>query len=127
MTFVIKTRGTPSPVIAAEYYCDEHHRFDLDVQRNAAGDAPDEQPCPDCGAAAILCISAPFGKVRAIEAVKGGWAKPERPTWTDTRNIGDGQALYDWHDDRAKVWERKRQEDVVKFAREHNERVRSDD
>jgi hypothetical protein len=56
--------------------------------------------------------------VRALEAVKGKWEKPARATYTDTRNLGEGQPLHEWKEDRAKVWEEKRKADVMKFARE---------
>lgn len=141
MTFAIKVRGAPTATIAAEYYCEEHGRFELDVERTAAGDAPDAVPCPftvevaqlhpdtgeylvemSCGLPAIWCISAPLARVRKIEAVKGKSQKPERETWTDTRSLGEGQPLYEWKEDRAKVWEEWRKKDVMRFAKEHHER-----
>lgn len=126
MTFKIIIRGSPTPTTIADYYCEEHGRFELEVARTDQGDAPDVMPCPACGLPSVWCISAPLTRVNPIEAVKGKWAKPERPTYTDTRNLGEGQPLHEWREDRAAVWERKRKEDVVRFAREHNERVRGD-
>ncbi len=139
MSFTIKIRGAPTSTVAAEYFCEQHGRFELDVDRNDAGDAPDVIPCPvelvveseldapTCGLPATYCISAPMTRVRKIEAVnKGKWQKPEHKTWTDTSAIAEGQPLYEWKEDRAKVWEEKRKQDVVNFAREHNERVRGD-
>jgi hypothetical protein len=90
-------------------------------------DPPDEMSCPDgCGLRSPWVISSPLTRVNPIEAVKGKWTKPERKTYTDTRNLGEGQPLHEWREDRAKIWEEKRKEDVVRFAREHNERVRGD-
>lgn len=130
MPFVIKMRSEGrTRMVAAEYHCDLHGRFELDVERNDQGDAPDTIPCPigTCGGPAVYCISAPMTRVRNIEAaVKGKWQKPERKTWTDTSALGEGQPLYEWKEDRDKVWEEKRKEDVVRFAREHNERVGGD-
>lgn len=135
MSFIRKYRGAPTATIAAEYECEVHGRFEIDVERDPNGDAPDVIPCPvlqpgsdiddmPCGRAAIWCISAPLARVRRIEAaVKGKWQKPEFKTWTDTSAIAEGQPLYEWKEDRAKVWEEKRRQDVVDFAREHNERV----
>ncbi len=140
MTFIRKYRSEGrTKTIAAEYECPEHGRFELDVERNDAGDAPDVIPCPcaapqcvdegcehpyTCGQPAEWRISSPMTRVRKIEAVsKGKSEKPEFKTWTDTRNIGEGQPLYEWREDREKIWEEKRKQDVVNFAREHNERV----
>ena len=127
MTFKITIRGSPSPTIAAEYECPEHGRFELDVERSKSGDAPDMIACPihpDCGLLAIWCISSPLCRVRKVEAMtRGKWQKPERSPWTDTSAIAEGQPLYEWKEDRARIWEEKRKEDVVRFARENNERV----
>lgn len=144
MTFKITVRGTPTPTTIADYHCPIHGRFEMTVERTPEGDAPDEVRCQSpivppfpvadrdsnqdlvfvqCVEVATWCISAPLARVNKVEAVKGKWQKPERKTWTDTRNLGEGQALYDWKEDRAKVWEEKRKQDVVNFAREHNERV----
>lgn len=76
-----------------------------------------------CDRTAELRICAPLTRVNPIEAVKGKSQKPERKTWTDTRNIAEGQPVYEWKEDRAKIWEEKRKQDVYDFAREHNERV----
>lgn len=136
MTWIIKIRSEGrTKTVAADYECPLHGRFDLDVERNDAGDAPDVIPCPitvgnletgekvPCGIRAEYRISAPLARVNPLEAIKGRSQKAERKTWTDTTAVGEGQPLYDWHEDRAKIWEEKRKEDVVKFAREHNESV----
>lgn len=135
MSFTVKIRSAGrTKVIAAEYYCEEHGRFERDVERDENGDAPDVIPCvfleneeqdpgEPCPHVAIWCISSPMARVRKLEAVKGKWQKPERKTWTDTSAIGEGQALYDWKEDRAAIWEERRKEDVMAFAREHNERL----
>lgn len=72
-----------------------------------------------CGITSPYVISAPArAKVRSVEAVRGGYERPERPTWTDTTNLGEGQTLEDWQDDRAKVWEREREREVMQMAKE---------
>lgn len=133
MTFVIKTRGARGTMLV-DYECPTHGRFEALVQRDENGDPPETQPCSHrtfegyappapCNLVAEIRICPPLARVNPIEAVKGKWQKPERKTWTDTRNLGEGQPLYDWKEDRAKVWEEKRKQDVYDFAREHNERV----
>ena len=118
MSFTIRIRGTPSRVTCAEYLCPAHGRFALDVER-VDGDPPDAVPCPACALISIWVISAPLGKVQRVSAVRGRWTKPELPTYTDTRNVGEGQPLYEWKEDRAKVWEERRKADVMRFAKEH--------
>lgn len=146
MSFTIKVRGAKTRTIAAEYYCEEHGRFELDIERTVGGDAPDTVPCPFvveeqrpyvyhtdedgtehvcyqdalCEEPATWCVSAPLARVQKVTAaVKGKWQKPERATWTDTSNIAEGQPLYDWKEDRAKVWEEERKKDVMRFQKEH--------
>lgn len=64
-------------------------------------------------------ISAPgIARVRKVEAHRGGYQKPEHETWTNTENLGEGQDLDDWKDDRAKVWERERERQAMEMARE---------
>lgn len=136
MTWLVKVRSEGrTKTIAAEYECPEHGRFELDVERDDNGDAPNTINCPievpaggveleyvECGAVAEWRISSPLARVNRIEAIKGKSQKPERKTWTDTTAIGEGQPLYEWREDRAKIWEEKRKEDVMAFAREVHER-----
>ena len=122
MAFTIKIRGAPSRVISAEYLCPTHGRFALDVERDANGDPPEWVHCAypfDGAAGPVRCteacqwvISAPLGKVKAWEVVRGGWQKPERETWLDTRNLGEGQELDDWREDRRKIRDRQREREL---------------
>ena len=134
MTFVVKHRGAPAtPFTFADYECPAHGRFEREVERDANGDPPATVECGHprdtiwgrvyCTNIAEYCISAPLVRVRKVEAVRGKWERPERPTFTDTRNLGEGQSLADWKADRAKVWEEKRKQDVIRFARENNENL----
>lgn len=146
MTWKLTVRGSPDRPIAAEYLCPLHGRFALDVERDANGGPPAEMPCPDdcspvpgasidyssampldlmvgppevCGIVSPYVISKQaVTKVRAVEVVRGGYQNPERPTWTDTTNLGEGQDLDDWHDDRDKVWERHREDEVVRMTKD---------
>lgn len=143
MTWTLKHKRSDRPMVA-EYLCPVHGRFELTVERDANGDPPDEVPCPDdnapgpgasidyftamnlgldegqpeyCGLTSPFAISAPgYCKVKNVEAARGGYQKPERPTWTDTTNLGEGQDVDDWWDDRAKVWERQRESEIKELA-----------
>ncbi len=135
-TWRIVTRGAPTPTIAAEYICPVHGRFRVDVARDANGEAPAEALCsailrartpdglgdfsvhayqttedprPRCGRPSSFAISAPRAKVKTVEAVRGGYQKPDASTWTNTENLGEGQDYDDWVADRDKVWEADRE------------------
>lgn len=70
-----------------------------------------------CGLTSPFAISAPgYCKVKNVEAVRGGYQKAERPTWTDTTNLGEGQDPDDWWDDRAKVWDRQRESEIKELS-----------
>lgn len=117
MTFIIKVRGAATPTTIADYLCEEHGRFEMSVDRTPQGDAPDTIPCPDCGASCIWVISAPLGRVKRWEVVRGGWSKPERPTHYDTRELGEGMELHEWQDKRRAIRDQERLEMVHKMAR----------
>lgn len=139
MTWKITVRAAPGALIAAEYECPVHGRFCIDVPRDVDGDPPDFAACPAwrprpdppldsiiadlvlpmCGELSAFVISAPgIARVRKVEAHRGGYQKPEFSTWTDTENLGEGQDIDDWKDDRAKVWEREREREAMELARE---------
>lgn len=134
MTFVRKYNGkTERPAesnsIVACYVCSFHGGFDREVERDGRGEAPDliacgsldcfcdpTEPCTGCQPCAILATWTPTPvacRVRRIEAVKGKWEPPARPTYLDTRELGEGMDMEDFQAKRAAVWERKRQEDVM--------------
>lgn len=131
MSFIRKHSGDITKPVVATYTCPEHGEFDAEVERDEKGEAPDEIQCPlppmrdpdarwdaeTCGMATwtptpIAC------RVRRIEAIKGRWEKPERQTFLDTRNLAEGQDIDDFRADRAAVWERRRQEDVMAVKKE---------
>lgn len=103
MTWQIKIRGVADRPIAAEYQCPAHGRFGLTVDREANGDAPSSALCPSCGQPSPYVISAPRVGVRRVEVERGGWQKPERKTWLDTRNLGEGQDIDDFRADRERI------------------------
>jgi len=133
MTWTMKVRGAPTPTIASEYICPVHGRFRLDVER-VDGEAPAEVRCirrvearminlfgatteerrdrQTCRERCAYAISAPRGKVKTVEVVRGGYQKPGASTWTNTENLGEGQDYDDWVADRDKVWEREREDSI---------------
>jgi hypothetical protein len=129
MTFVRKFSGDRTAPIIAVYTCPEHGEFDAEVQRDENGEAPDviectfdhfddcDEPRSGCGLPATWTPSPVAARVRRIEAVKGKWEKPERPTFLDTRELAEGMDPDDFQEKRAQVWERKRQEDVMKVKK----------
>lgn len=128
MTFIRKHSGDSARPIVAVYTCPEHGEFDAEVERDENGEAPDIEPCPFsvyqpgdccedhrslCGLPATWTPSPVAARVRRIEAVKGKWEKPERSTYLDTRELGEGMDPDDFAEKRKAIWERRRQEDVM--------------
>ncbi|HSN28790.1 MAG TPA: hypothetical protein VLT45_21030 [Kofleriaceae bacterium] len=124
-----KTERTadPSPLVAC-YTCPEHGEFDVKVLRDERGEAPDVIACSlmltvDCEALGVTCeLPATWTpsptvacRVRRVEVVRGKWEAPERPTYLDTRKLGEGQSMEEFRAERKKVWERKRLEDLKRF------------
>jgi hypothetical protein len=102
-------------LILAEYYCEADGRFDSLEERTADGEAPDHATCPECGELAPWTISAPMGKVRVAEVVRGKSDKPERKGWLDTRELGEGMPLEEYRAKRAKIREEERHRDLKEF------------
>lgn len=103
--FRIRTSGSTDRPTVAEYDCPAHGRFSLEVARDESGDAPSSVACPRdlCGCDSTWCVSAPRVAVRRVEVERGGWQKPERKTWLDTRNLGEGQDIDDFRADRERI------------------------
>ncbi|NUO54312.1 MAG: hypothetical protein HOV80_36165 [Polyangiaceae bacterium] len=148
MTFVRKFNGkTEAPndtPIVATYTCAEHGEMDIVIRRAANGEAPDELACPvedpglvelaktmtfandqertefvTCAMPAAWTPSPDVGyRVKRFEVVRGGWEKPARPTYLDTRELGEGQSYDEFRKKRAAIWEEKRKADVMRFKRE---------
>jgi hypothetical protein len=121
MTYISKFRSTKSTVLAV-YTCPTHGEFDCEVERDELGNAPDAIECTQGESYGVPCVCgevatwtpSPIGvRVRRLEVVRGKWEKPERPTYLDTRNLGDGQSLEEFQAERKKVWERKREAEVM--------------
>ena len=123
MTYVSKFRGTGGMVVAA-FTCPHHDTFDVEVPREANGDAPDQIACTEaisdrtpCGAAATWTPSVVVGRVRRVEVVRGRWEKPERKTYLDTRKLGEGQDPEEFWDERKKIWDEERRKRVKELLR----------
>lgn len=112
MTFISKTRGDSTRPLLAEYTCPEHGVFECVVQREENGEAPDVVQCDQCEGPATWTPSAIIGRVRRVEVVRGKYEKPERKTWLDTRNLGEGQDLDDFREDRRKIRDEQREREV---------------
>ncbi len=114
MSFRINFRGASRTMIA-EYLCPEHGRSALDVERDAGGDPPAAAPCPHCGTTSEFVISRVMGRVRQVEAIRGGWQKPERKTWLDTRELGEGMDIDEWRAKRAAIRAEQRRKEVMEL------------
>jgi hypothetical protein len=56
-------------------------------------------------------------RVRRVEVVRGGWEKPERKTYLDTRKLGEGQDVGEFQAERKKVWAEQRRKRVKELLR----------
>ena len=112
MSFTIRIRGVADRPIAAEYSCPEHGRFTVTVARDANGYAPATHRCETCAAVAPYVISAPAARVRKFEVTRGGWQKPERKTFLDTRELGEGQDIEEFRDKRAAIRDEQRRQSL---------------
>lgn len=134
MTWKITIRGSADRPIAAEYCCPVHGRFTVTVDRDAKGDAPSEVRCthkrearmfelfgatPEeridrerCYERALFVLSAPRVSVRRIEVERGGWEKPARKTFLDTRDLGEGQDVDEWRAKREAIRDQQRRDSL---------------
>jgi hypothetical protein len=130
MTYVTKFRSS-SGTITAVYTCPEHGEFDATLERLDNGDAPDFAECPhEVPAGDVHVEWVPWGlpgtwtpsaaigcRVRRVEVVRGGWEKPERKTYLDTRKLGEGQDVGEFQAERKKVWAEQRRKRVKELLR----------
>ncbi len=90
-------------MILCDYACETCGTFESLV----SSPAPDSISC-ECGAIAAWSPTPIMGKVRAVEAVRGSYAKPDRKTWLDTRGLGEGQSLEEFRAKRRKIRDEQR-------------------
>jgi hypothetical protein len=104
MTWTMKTRGTSSAPIVADYRCAEHGLFELLVERPT----PDEQPCPECATPAPWSPSSPRIKHPAFISTYRGKSDPKPfAEAMDTEPLADGKVtLQEWKKQRAEMWAR---------------------
>lgn len=123
MAFTVRVRGASSQPMVCVYTCPEHGEFDADVTRDANGNSPDTVACQvadyygRCDAVSTWTPSPVFSKVKPWEVVRGNWEKPEKKTFTDTRDLGEGMSYDEWKKKRAAVWEERRQAEVRELTR----------
>lgn len=101
-------------IVTADYLCPEHEHFEASVETPT----PDAHPCPECGASSPWSPTKLNGKVRRVEVVRGGWQKPERKTWLDTRELGEGQDIQEFREKRRAIREEERQKAVREMLRD---------
>src|SRR5688572_6427817 len=88
-------------MILVDYFC---AACDSDQEHMVDAPAPDFVECEFCSEQAQWVPSAIIGRVRRVEAVRGKWEKPERPTYLDTHDLGEGQSVEEFQAKRRKVW-----------------------
>jgi hypothetical protein len=139
VTYVSKFRPAGGRIVAC-YTCPEHGEMDVEVERDANGEAPDSivcgeevvlgmvphpltgEPCrqrrwENCEQIAVWTPTPIPGRVRRIEVSRGKWEKPERSTYLDTRELGEGQSMEEFQKKRKAVWDEKRKAEVMEIKK----------
>lgn len=101
-------------MITADYTCDV---CAIVFEATVPSPAPDGVECPGCGTLAHWTPSPIACRVPRFEVSRGKWEKPERPTYLDTRELGEGQSMDEFRAKRKAVWEEKRKADVMAIKR----------
>lgn len=97
-------------LVANDYLCDEHGRFDALVDR---AENPDRFPCPDCGELAPWVISAPMGRVNRIEVLRGqSDTVKTHPGMLDTQPLAEGVPYGQWKKDQLKKQAESRRKEI---------------
>lgn len=99
-------------LIALEFACPDHGRFDATHERSSA---PDSMPCPQCGRDSPWVISAPMGRVKLGEVSRGKSDAPP-PNVMDTRALGEGMPVSEWRAQREKQHNETRHRRVKEMA-----------
>lgn len=138
MSYVVKHRGDRGPVLA-DYTCPLHGVVEMSVDRDENGDAPDFAACSvplvsvdringevllgarasvPCGERSTWTPSVIDSRVKQFEVVRGGWTKPERPTYYDTRDLGEGQDIDEWRAKRQAIRDEERKRHVMEMVKD---------
>jgi hypothetical protein len=100
-------------MILCDYTCETCGTFEEVVE----SPAPDEVLCTNCDGRATWTPTAVLGKVKRVEVQRGKWQKPERKTFYDTRNLGEGQDPAEWRAERRKIRDEQRQREIKEQLR----------
>lgn len=104
MTWVYKHRQTGG-LIVAEYECPVHGRFEVTLERDANGDAPEFAHCisGDRDALEVECVNAcrfvfpaPMGRVQRVTAARRGKDPEPPPNVMDWRSLAEGMDHDEW-------------------------------
>lgn len=101
-------------MIVADYTCEP---CALTFEGTVESPAPDWVTCPVCEGNAAWTPTTLHGRVKRVEVVRGGWAKPEHPGWLDTRELGEGQPLEEFQAKRRAIRDVERKAMVRAMAR----------
>lgn len=100
-------------LIASDYLCSDHGRFDAIVERDASGAAPSSIACPSCGAASDRVLSAVRLKFPLFQIATRGKSDPApSPYYLDTEPLADGMELEEFTARREKLWEEHRLDEI---------------
>lgn len=90
-------------MILADYHC-----ASCETVREYAVDSPspDGVPC-SCGTRATWVPTPIIGTI-ATSVARGKVARPDSPMFCDTRNLGEGQPLHEWKEERRKMYQERR-------------------
>lgn len=118
-------------MILCDFECPKHGVFEAVADADA-----ESHPCPQPTGVTIpitadyerdstveLCgLSSPWsptpvmGRVKRWEVVRGGWEKPERKTFLDTRDLGEGQDPDEFRAKRSVIWEEQRHREIKELG-----------
>lgn len=107
--YIVRVRGGGG-YVSREYLCLEHGVFDELVERNHAAQRM-PHACPICGAASEPAMSAPHGRVKLGEVMRGKVEAAPSPYALDTQPLADGMPLSEFKARRRKLWDDKRRAD----------------
>lgn len=101
MTWTLKIRSSPGALMAAEYECPVHGRFDAIVPRDTEGNPPESAVCPvdgvigfpfSCARQSPFVISMPAVHTQFVVSASQGKPAPKpHPHALDTRPLAEGQ------------------------------------
>lgn len=92
-------------LIAVDYMCPEHGRFDTLEERDAEGLPPAERPCVVCGAPSSKVFPMARLKFPLFEVATRGKSDPvDNKRMLDTRALADGMDPVEFSERREKMW-----------------------